>query len=102
MKKRHLLRMGAVLSLVCLVLSTLVWTASAEKVEILDSSQHPELEHPRSQGVPGQLFDAYETDGPPAAQGGEYFRVRTITLKDGTSIDETVINGPPKPPPDWL
>jgi uncharacterized repeat protein (TIGR01451 family) len=32
---------------------------------------------------------------------GEYFRVRTLTLEDGTSIDEIVINGPPTPPPGY-
>jgi len=30
---------------------------------------------------------------------GEYYRVRTITLEDGTSIDEITINGPPMPLP---
>jgi uncharacterized repeat protein (TIGR01451 family) len=30
-----------------------------------------------------------------------YFRVRTMTLEDGTSIDETVIDGPPTPPPGY-
>lgn len=169
MEKRHLLRMGAVLSLVCLVLFALVGTTAAE---------HPKLEHPKLQAVLGQLFDAYETDGPLAAQqvadmhaiklqegkvlvivesetsdmvslaqaiaklGGEigtvasdrvsalvpvpvldaiaslpdvayvrlpwpddpdggYFRVRTTTLEDGTSIDEIVIDGPPTPPPGY-
>jgi len=28
----------------------------------------------------------------------EHYRVRTVTLADGTSIDEVVINGPPTPP----
>ena len=31
----------------------------------------------------------------------EYFTARTITLSDGTSLDEYVINGPPKPPPGY-
>lgn len=30
-----------------------------------------------------------------------YFTSRTITLSDGTSLDETIINGPPKPPPGY-
>jgi hypothetical protein len=32
---------------------------------------------------------------------GKYYRVRTITLADGTSIDEIIINGPPTPPPGY-
>lgn len=32
---------------------------------------------------------------------GKYYRVRTITLADGTSIDEIMINGPPTPPPGY-
>ena len=28
-----------------------------------------------------------------------YFSVETMTLPDGTSIDQVVINGPPEPPP---
>jgi len=31
----------------------------------------------------------------------EYYRVRTITLDDGASIDEVIINGPPTPPPGY-
>jgi len=31
-------------------------------------------------------------------QDNEYYRVRTITLEDGTSIDEVAIIGPPTPP----
>jgi uncharacterized repeat protein (TIGR01451 family) len=169
MEKRHLLRMGAVLSLACLVLLALLGTAAAE---------HPKPERPKLQGVLVQLLDAYETDGPLAAQqvadmhaiklqegkvlvivesetsdmaslaqalaklGGDieivasnrvsalvpvptldaiaslpavayvrlplpddpddgYFRVRTMTLENGTSIDETVIDGPPTPPPGY-
>jgi YD repeat-containing protein len=30
-----------------------------------------------------------------------YFTSRTITLRDGTSLDEIIINGPPKPPPGY-
>ena len=37
----------------------------------------------------------------PGVLDGEYYRVRTITLEDGTSIDEIVINGPPTPPPGY-
>ena len=32
---------------------------------------------------------------------GKYYRVRTVILEDGTSIDEIVINGPPTPPPGY-
>ena len=35
------------------------------------------------------------------AEIGAYYRVRTTTLDDGTSIDEIVINGPPTPPPGY-
>ncbi len=31
-------------------------------------------------------------------QDGEYYHVRTITLEDGTNIDEVMIDGPPTPP----
>lgn len=31
----------------------------------------------------------------------EYYRVRAVTLVDGTGIDEIVINGPPTPPPGY-
>ena len=37
----------------------------------------------------------------PLPPDGEYYRVRTVTLEDGTSIDEIVINGPPTPPPGY-
>jgi hypothetical protein len=40
--------------------------------------------------LPSQVF----ADG----QDGEYYHVRTITLEDGTDIDEVVIDGPPTPP----
>ncbi len=63
-RQRHLLKVGAVLSLVSLVLLALVGTTSAD----------------------GEISD-------------KYYRVQTITLEDGTSIDEVVINGPPTPPP---
>jgi hypothetical protein len=32
------------------------------------------------------------------AQSNQYYTVRTITLPDGTNIDEIIINGPPTPP----
>jgi hypothetical protein len=35
-----------------------------------------------------------------AQQGsGNYFTLNSLTLADGTSIDEVIINGPPEPPP---
>jgi hypothetical protein len=44
--------------------------------------------------LPSQVFAQVFADD----QDGEYYRVRTITLEDGTSIDEIVIDGPPTPP----
>ena len=35
------------------------------------------------------------------AQESPYFTVHTLTLKDGTSLDDDVINGPPVPPPGY-
>lgn len=33
-----------------------------------------------------------------SAQSNQYYTVRTLTLPDGTNIDEIIINGPPNPP----
>ena len=67
MKKRHILKVSALLSVVCLVLFALMGTTTSADGEISD----------------------------------KYYSVRTITLEDGTSIDEIVINGPPTPPPGY-
>ncbi|MGD9148447.1 MAG: fibronectin type III domain-containing protein, partial [Anaerolineae bacterium] len=41
---------------------------------------------------------------PVAAEGpqGNYYRVRTTTLEDGTVLAESLINGPPEPPPGFV
>lgn len=54
--------------------------------------------------APSSLLPGAET--PPAATaGGEpsnpYYSVRTITLPDGTQLDEAIVNGPAEPPPGY-
>lgn len=52
-------------------------------------------------GTANALAQGEGTPTPPATASGpdsEYFSSQTITLEDGTSLEEVIINGPPEPP----
>lgn len=48
--------------------------------------------------VPGASLSPVAANGP----DGRFFRVRTTGLDDGTILSETVISGPPDPPPGYI
>ena len=101
MKARHVLsgkRLVAVFA--CLVLCTGLFSlpsvlAVPPATPTLDAAP-PATATPNPNEI--RLTDGHSWE---VAETGAYYRVRTTTLDDGTSIDEIVINGPPTPPPGY-
>jgi hypothetical protein len=52
-------------------------------------------------GMMLSLFSGISGASSVSAQENKYYQSRTITLRDGTSLDEIIINGPPVPPPGY-
>jgi hypothetical protein len=70
----------------------------------LDSAPAALAEQPKQEAAPSDLptpTTAIPTAAAAGGTSGPYYSIETITLIDGTQLDQVTINGPAKPPPGY-